>query len=63
MQTFSKANSLGMLKSVCKDLCNIWQTFPTYRYKEVCDPGYNFDGAGGGGGTGHFTQVIIQVFD
>ena len=27
------------------------------RYKEVCKPGYKFDGSSGGS-TGHFTQVV-----
>ena len=28
------------------------------RYNEVCKPGYTFGQGSGGGGTGHFTQVV-----
>ena len=28
------------------------------RYNEVCNPGYNFNGGGSSGVTGHFTQVV-----
>ena len=28
------------------------------RYNEVCKPGYTFGQESGGGGTGHFTQVV-----
>ena len=30
----------------------------SYRYAEVCKPGYNFDSEQNSGGTGHFTQVV-----
>lgn len=29
-----------------------------FRYKEVCDPGYNFKSGSFSGKTGHFTQVV-----
>ena len=31
--------------------------FNVFRYEEVCKPGYSF-GSEGGGGAGHFTQVV-----
>ena len=47
---------LGFVFFVKKKI--IFELMLSSRYNEVCDPGYNFNGGGTSGGTGHFTQVV-----